>query len=146
MRERLNYYKAAPDGVKALRQVGTYLKTSGLEAGLLHLVYLRASQINGCAFCVDMHTREALRDGEQEKRLHMLVVWRESPLFSERERAALGWTEAVTRLEQTHAPDDVYEEARRHFDEAGIANLTLAVAVINAWNRMAVGFRTPPAG
>jgi AhpD family alkylhydroperoxidase len=144
MRERLNYYKAAPDGVKALRQVGTYLKTSGLEAGLLHLVYLRASQIN--AFCVDMHTREALRDGEQEKRLHMLVVWRESPLFSERERAALGWTEAVTRLEQTHAPDEVYEEARRHFDEAGIANLTLAVAVINAWNRMAVGFRTPPAG
>jgi AhpD family alkylhydroperoxidase len=145
MRERLNYYKAAPDGVKALRQVGAYLKTSGLEAGLLHLVYLRASQINGCAFCVDMHTREALRDGEQEKRLYMLAVWRESPLFSERERAALGWTEAVTRLEHTHAPDDVYEEARRHFDEAGIANLTLAVAVINAWNRMAVSFRTPPA-
>jgi AhpD family alkylhydroperoxidase len=146
MRERLNYYKAAPDGVKALRQVGAYLQTSGLETGLLHLVYLRASQINGCAFCVDMHTREALRDGEQEKRLHMLVVWRESPLFTERERAALGWTEAVTRLEHTHAPDDVYEEARRHFDEAGIANLTLAVAVINAWNRMAVSFRTPPAG
>jgi len=146
MRERLNYSKAAPDGVKALRQVGACLKTSGLEASLLHLIYLRASQINGCAFCVDMHTREALRDGEQEKRLHMLVVWRESPLFSERERAALGWTEAVTRLEQTHAPDDVYEEARRHFDEAGFANLTLAVAVINAWNRMAVGFRTPPAG
>src|SRR5713101_2041108 len=146
MRERLNYYKAAPDGVKALRQVGAYLKTSGLEAGLLHLVYLRASQINGCAFCVDMHTREALRDGEQEKRLHMLVVWRESPLFSERERAALGWTEAVTRLEHTHAPDHVYDEARRHFDEAGITNLTLAIAVINAWNRMAVSFRTPPAG
>jgi AhpD family alkylhydroperoxidase len=146
MRERLNYYKAAPDGVKALREVGAYLKTSGLESGLLHLVYLRASQINGCAFCVDMHTREALRDGEQEKRLHMLVAWRESALFSERERAALGWTEAVTRLEQTHAPDDVYEEARRHFDDAGIANLTLAVAVINAWNRMAVSFRTPPAG
>jgi AhpD family alkylhydroperoxidase len=146
MRERLNYYKAAPDGVKALRQMGAYLKTSGLDAGLLHLVYLRASQINGCAFCVDMHTREALRDGEQEKRLHMLVAWRESPLFSERERAALGWTEAVTRLEHTHAPDNVYEEARRHFDEAGIANLTLAIAVINAWNRMAVSFRTPPAG
>jgi AhpD family alkylhydroperoxidase len=146
MRERLNYYKAAPDGVKALRQVGAYLKTSGLDAGLLHLVYLRASQINGCAFCVDMHTREALRDGEQEKRLYMLVAWRESPLFSERERAALGWTEAVPRLEHTHAPDNVYEEARRHFDEAGIANLTLAIAVINAWNRMAVSFRTPPAG
>jgi len=146
MRERLNYYKAAPDGVKALREVGAYVKASGLEAGLLHLVYLRASQINGCAFCVDMHSREALRDGEREKRLHMLVTWRESALFSERERAALRWTEAVTRLEQTHAPDDVYDEARRHFDDAGIANLTLAVALINAWNRMAVSFRTPPAG
>ena len=145
MRERLNYYKAAPDGINALRQLGAYLKTSGLEASLLHLVYLRASQINGCAFCVDMHAREALRDGEQEKHLHMLGVWRESPLFSDRERAALGWTEAVTRLEHTHAPDDVYEEARRHFDEAGIANLNLAIAVINAWNRMAVSFRTSPA-
>jgi AhpD family alkylhydroperoxidase len=108
MRERLNYHKAVPDGVNALCQVGAYLKTSGLEAGLLHLIYLRASQINGCAFCVDMHSREALRDGEQEKRLHMLVVWRESPLFGERECAALGWTEAVTRLEHTHAPDDAY--------------------------------------
>ena len=146
MRERLNYYKAAPNGAKALREVGAYLKTSGLEPGLLHLGYLRAWQINGCAFCVDMHTREALRDGEREKRLHMLVAWRESALFSERERAALGWTEAVTRREQTHAPDDVYEEVRRQFDGAGIANLTLAVAVINAWNRMAVSFRTPPAG
>jgi AhpD family alkylhydroperoxidase len=146
MRERLNYYKAAPDGVKALRQKGAYLMTSELEAGLLHPVYLRASQINGCAFCVDMHTREALGDGEQQKRLHMLVAWRESPLYSERERAALGWTEAVTQLECTRAPDDVYEEARRHFDEAGIANLTLAVAMINAWNRMAVSFRTPPVG
>src|SRR5260370_29204368 len=111
--------------------------TSELEAGLLHPVYLRASQINGCAFCVDMHTREALGDGEQQKRLDMLVAWRESPLYSERERAALGWAEAVTQVECTRAPDDVYEEARRHFDEAGIANLTLAVAMINAWNRMA---------
>lgn len=146
MQERMNYYKAAPDGVKALRQVGAYLKTSGLEIGLLHLVYLRASQINGCAFCVDMHTREALRDGEQDKRLHMVVAWHESPLFNDRERAALAWTEAVTRLEQTHVPDDIYTEARRHFNEAEIANLTLAVAMINAWNRMAVSFRTPPAG
>jgi AhpD family alkylhydroperoxidase len=146
MQERMNYYKAAPEGVKALRQVTGYLKTSGLETGLLHLVYLRALQINGCAFCVDMHTREALRDGEQERRLHMLVVWRESPLFSERERAAFAWTEAVTRIEQTHVPDEVYAEARQHFSETEIANLTLAVATINAWNRMAVSFRTPPAG
>ncbi len=146
MQERMHYYKAAPEGVKALRNVTDYLKTCGLESGLLHLVYLRASQINGCAYCVDMHTREALRDGEQEKRLHLVVTWRESSLFSERERAALAWAEAVTRLEQTHAPDDVYAELRRNFDEVETANLTLAVSTINAWNRMAVGFRQPPAG
>ncbi len=145
MHERMSYHKAAPEGVKALRQVTAYLKTSGLEPGLLHLVYLRASQINGCAYCVEMHTREAVRDGEQEKRLHMVVAWRESPLFSARERAAFAWTEAVTRLEQTHAPGDVYAELRHQFDEAETANLTLAVATINAWNRMAVSFRTPPA-
>ncbi len=145
MHERMSYHKAAPEGVKALRQVTAYLKTSGLEPGLLHLVYLRASQINGCAYCVEMHTREAVRDGEQEKRLHMVVAWRESPLFSARERAAFAWTEAVTRLEQTHAPDDTYAELRHQFDEAETANLTLAVATINAWNRMAVSFRTPPA-
>lgn len=144
MEERMDYYKASPEGVQALRQVTAYIKTSGLEAGLLHLVFLRASQINGCAFCVDMHTREALRDGEDEQRLHMLVVWRETPGFSARERAALAWTEAVTLVAATHVPDDVYAEARRHFDDKALADLTIAVASINAWNRMAISFRKPP--
>lgn len=145
MEPRIEYWRAAPDGVKALRQMNNYLETSTLDAGLRHLVFLRASQINGCAFCVDKHTREALHGGEDERRLHSVAVWRDAPFFTERERAALAWTDAVTLVAETHVPDDVFAEARRQFDDKELADLTLAVATINAWNRMAVGFRQSPA-
>jgi AhpD family alkylhydroperoxidase len=144
MEPRMAYHRAAPEGVRTLRQMNKYLEGSSLEAGLRHLVFLRASQLNGCAFCVDMHVAEALRDGEDARRLHSVVVWREAPFFTDRERAALAWTEAVTLVAQTHVPDEVYAEARRHFDEKALTDLTLAVATINAWNRMAVSFRTLP--
>ena len=144
MEPRTAYHRAAPEGVRTLHQMNKYLEGSSLEAGLRHLVFLRASQLNGCAFCVDMHVAEALRDGEDARRLHSVVVWREAPFFTDRERAALAWTEAVTLVAQTHVPDEVYAEARRHFDEKALTDLTLAVATINAWNRMAVSFRTLP--
>ncbi|HZS81816.1 MAG TPA: carboxymuconolactone decarboxylase family protein [Stellaceae bacterium] len=144
MEARLDYNKAAPEGTAILRQLNAYLAKSSLDAKLRHLVFLRASQINGCAFCVDMHTSEALRDGEEARRLHSVVVWREAPFFTERERAALAWTEAVTLVAADHVPDAVYAEARRHFNDKEIADLTLAVATINAWNRLAISFRKLP--
>jgi AhpD family alkylhydroperoxidase len=143
---RIDYYTAAPEGVAALRQLNAYLKKSGLEVSLLHLVFLRASQLNGCAFCVDMHSQEALRDGEQPRRLHLLVAWRDAPVFTPRERAALAWTEVVTLVADTHVPDEAFAEVRRHFEERELADLTLAVATINAWNRMAISFRKLPVG
>jgi AhpD family alkylhydroperoxidase len=141
---RLKYYRASPDALRALRQMQEYVQNSGLEHSLLELVKLRASQINGCAFCYDMHWKDARALGESEERLYMLVAWRESDLYSQRERAALAWTEAVTLISQTGAPDDVYEGARDHFDDKEISDLTLAIAAINAWNRMAIGFRLVP--
>ena len=118
----------------------------GLEPALLELVKLRASQINGCAFCVDLHTRDARAAGESDERMHLVCVWHEAPVFSPRERAALAWTEALTRIADTHVPDDVYELAKSEFSEAELVNLTLAVVTINGWNRFAVSFRAVPAG
>jgi AhpD family alkylhydroperoxidase len=119
----------------------TYVKGSGLEASLIELIKMRASQINGCAYCLDMHARDARAQGESEQRLYLLDAWRESPLYSDRERAALAWTEAVTLVSQTRVPDEVYEEARRNFSEEELVKLTVAVAAINAWNRIAISFR-----
>ena len=144
MQQRINYVKAAPDAIKAMRGLEAYVRQSGLEAGLLELVKLRASQINGCAYCIDMHTKDARKRGETEQRLYALTAWRETPFYTERERAALAWTEALTLIAETHAPDAVYEEVREHFDEAELAALTVAVIAINAWNRVAIGTRMVP--
>jgi AhpD family alkylhydroperoxidase len=141
MKPRLNPLAAAPEAIKALTALETYVAGSGLEVSLYHLVKTRASQINGCAFCIHMHTRDARAHGETEERLYLLDAWRESPLYTDRERAALAWTEALTLISQTHAPDADYEEMRRHFSEAEAVNLTLLIGAINAWNRLAIGFR-----
>jgi len=141
---RLNYGAVAPEAYGQLIKVTQQVHASGLEAGLLDLIEVRASQINGCAFCIDMHSKSAKLHGERELRLYALPAWRESPLFSERERAALAWTEAVTLVSETGVGDAVYEQVRAQFDEAEIAKLTLAVATINAWNRIAVSFRSVP--
>jgi AhpD family alkylhydroperoxidase len=142
MKARLNPYQAAPDLMKALAAFGSEVEGSGLEPALIELVKTRASQINGCAYCIHMHTRDARAHGESEERLYLLDAWQESPLYSERERAALAWTEAVTLVAQTHVPDAVFEEARRHLSEAELVKLTLVVATINAWNRVAMSFRS----
>jgi AhpD family alkylhydroperoxidase len=141
MKSRLNAYTAAPDAVNAVATLDKYVRQSGLEASLLELVRLRSSQINGCAFCIDMHTRDALAAGETAQRLFLLDAWRESPLYSGRERAALAWTEAVTLIADSHVPDDIYEDVRRYFSEEELVKLTVAIAAINAWNRIAISFR-----
>ena len=142
MKARLNPNKAAPEAMKALGALESYVQGSGLEPSLIELVKTRASQINGCAYCLHMHTRDARVKGESEERLYLLDAWRESPLYTERERAALAWTEAVTLVSETHVPEDVYEEVRRHFAEDELVKLTVLVATINAWNRMAISFRS----
>jgi len=144
MHRRLDYKSASPDAFKAMLGVETQVHRSGLEESLLELVKTRASQINGCAWCLDMHTKDARARGETEQRLYLVSAWREAPCYTERERAALAWTEAVT-LVATHqnVPDALYEEARRHFDEKALVDLTLAVVAINGWNRMNVAFQTP---
>ena len=145
MKTRLEYADIIPEGYRALSQASVYLGRCGLESKLLHLVYLRVSQINGCAYCVDKHSDDALREGDTEQRVHNVVVWDESPFYTERERAAFAWAETVTRVSETHVPDAAYEEARRHFDERELSDLTLAIATMNAWNRMAISFRKLPA-
>jgi AhpD family alkylhydroperoxidase len=140
----MNYYQAAPETIKALLGVEDVIKASGLELSLIELVKTRASQINGCAFCINMHTADARKNGETEQRLYLLNAWRESPLYTERERAALAWTEAVTLLAESHVPDDVYEQARVQFNEGELVDLTIAVTTINSWNRLAVSFRQSP--
>lgn len=127
-----------------MRGLESYVRQSGLERSLIELVKLRASEMNGCAYCVDMHTKDARLQGEQEQRLYALVAWEETPFFTERERAALAWTEAVTRIGEGHVPDSVYENARRHFSEKELVDLTLAIVAINGWNRLAISFRTVP--
>lgn len=143
MEPRLNYARLAPEAARALYGLGTYLAASGLEHPLLELVKIRASQINGCAYCIDMHTKDARAAGETEQRIYALNAWRETPFFSDRERAALAWAEAVTRI-VGGVSDEVYEEARRHFEEKELVDLTWAVAAINAWNRVAISFRSVP--
>ena len=144
MKPRMNFTHAAPDTIKALTALEAQVQASGLEQSLIELVKTRASQINGCAFCINMHTQDARKHGETEQRLYLLNAWQESPVYTDRERAALAWTEAVTLVAQTHVPDDVYEDLRKHFSEAETVNLTMLVATINAWNRIAISFRSIP--
>ena len=144
MTPRMNFMQAAPDTIKALMALEAQIQGSGLEQSLIELVKTRASQINGCAYCINMHTQDARKHGETEARLYLLNAWREAPAYSERERAALAWTEAVTLIADTHAPDDVYQEVRKHFSDAETVNLTMLIATINAWNRLAISFRAVP--
>jgi len=144
MEARLDYYAAAPDGVRAMLGMEKYLAGCGLEKPLLELVKLRASQLNGCAYCIDLHWRDARKAGEDERRLYLLAVWRESPGYTDRERAALAWTEAVTHLTDGHVSDEVFAAVRPHFSDKELADLTLAVAAINAWNRLSISFRSVP--
>jgi AhpD family alkylhydroperoxidase len=143
MEERLNYPKLAPEAARAMFGLETYLAGSGLEHALRELVKIRASQINGCAFCIDMHTKDARAAGETEQRIYALNAWRETPIFTDRERAALAWAEALTRI-GGGVPDDLYTEARQHFSEKELVDLTWTVAAINAWNRVAIGLRSVP--
>jgi len=143
MQPRLDYKAASPEAFKAMLHTEQQIHKSGLEESLLELVKSRASQLNGCAWCLDMHTKDARARGETEQRLYLLPVWREARCYSERERAALAWTEAVTLLTGGDVPDDVYATARAHFDEKALVDLTLAIVAINGWNRMNVAFRTP---
>lgn len=144
MKPRIEYHKAAPGAMAAMYGLEEYARNCGLESSLLELIKLRASQINGCAYCVDMHTKDARAQGESEQRLYAVSVWEETPFFTERERAALAWTEAVTQVSWGHVPDNVYELARKQFDEKGLVDLTMAVIAINGWNRLAVSFRAVP--
>jgi len=138
---RLNAYEAAPAAMKALQNVEAYLHRCGLDQKLIELVKMRASQINGCAYCLDMHSKELRRLGESEQRIYLLNAWEESPLYTARERAALAWTEALTLISQTHAPDAVYERVRREFDDKELIDLTTLIGVINLWNRLAISLR-----
>jgi AhpD family alkylhydroperoxidase len=141
---RIEIDAAAPDAQKVMARLDAYVSSLGLEAPLLELVRYRASQVNGCALCLDMHSRDARAAGESEHRLFVLSAWREAPLFTARERAALGWTEAVTRVSDGQVPDAVYQEVRPHFTDEELAALTLAVIAINGWNRLAVSLRMVP--
>lgn len=141
MTPRMNVFQAAPEGAKAMIAVESAIEKSGLEHNLLALVKIRASQINGCAFCIDMHVKDAVKNGERHQRVHLLDGWRDSPLFTDRERAALNWTEAVTRIAKTHAPDSDYALLQGQFNETEIAWLTLAIGAINLWNRVQISLR-----
>lgn len=142
MQERLSYKKVAPGVYRAMLGIISYLKDCGLEPGLQDLVKIRASQMNMCAQCLDMHTKDARARGETEERLALVAAWREAPSFTERERAALEWTEAVTWLDPGHVPDEIYERASKQFDQKELVDLTLVVVVMNGFNRLNVAFRT----
>jgi AhpD family alkylhydroperoxidase len=146
MEPRLDFYKASPDAIKAMLAFSAATEKLGLEKPLLELVKLRASQINGCAFCVDMHATDARKGGESERRLYALSVWHETPFFTPRERAALAWTEAVTSISTTGAPDDAYGALSAEFTPKEQMDLTLAISMINSWNRLAISFRMMPSG
>lgn len=141
---RIDFFKTSPGLYKAMAGLELYLANCGLEKSLLHMIKLRASQINGCAYCIDMHWKDARHLGESEQRLYGLDAWEESPYYTPRERAALEWTEAVTLITEGHVPDDVYQRVREQWDEKQLADLTLAVAAINAWNRLAIALRSVP--
>jgi AhpD family alkylhydroperoxidase len=142
--ERINYAKVAPGAYHAMIGLEKYLKDCGLEIGLIHLIKLRASQINGCAYCLDMHWKDLRAINETEQRLYSLDAWEECPFYTERERAALAWTESVTRVSVDRVPDAVYEKVRGHFTDKELADLTVAIATINAWNRLSIAGRTTP--
>jgi AhpD family alkylhydroperoxidase len=144
MQPRIDYLKAAPGVLKAMYELEKHVHQSGIEPLLLGLVKLRASQINGCAYCLDMHSKDARAEGETEQRIYTLNAWRETPFFTDRERAALEWTEAVTEIGKDHVPDEVFERVRRQFNDTELANLTLAIVAINGWNRFAIAFRAVP--
>ena len=144
MQQRLDAMKISPAAYKAMAGLQNYVDQSGLDHTLLELVKIRASQINGCAFCLVMHTNDARKAGESDERMHLLNAWDEAPVFSAKERAALAWTEAVTRVTEGHVPDAVYEQARKHFSEKELVDLTMAVVTINAWNRLAISMRATP--
>jgi AhpD family alkylhydroperoxidase len=144
MKPRISYGKVAPGSYAAMDALDQYLQTCDLEKSLLMLVQLRASQLNGCAYCLDMHWKDLCAIGEQQQRLYSLPAWRECPYYTDRERAALAWTEAVTLIASDHAPDAVYREVEPHFSEKELADLTLAVAAINAWNRLSIAGRLVP--
>ncbi len=142
MKSRLEYSNVAPGAYSAMYQIQKYVDNSGLERPLMELVKMRASQINGCAFCLDMHSKDARALGETEQRLYGLNAWHESPFYTERERAALAWTEALTLVSQSHAPDEVYKDVRKEFSEKELVDLTMVIIAINGWNRLAIGFRS----
>jgi AhpD family alkylhydroperoxidase len=145
MQTRLDFNRARPSAVQAMLALEEHLGKSTLEPALTELVRLRASQLNGCAYCVDLHTRDARKAGETERRLATVVVWRETPFFTARERAALAWTEAVTLVAHDHVPDAVWDSVRPHFNDEELVDLTLLVSTINSWNRLAIAFRKLPA-
>jgi AhpD family alkylhydroperoxidase len=144
METRIDPRKTAPEVYRAMLALESVVRSSGLESNLLDLVRLRASQINGCAYCIDMHSKDLRTEGESEQRLYLLDAWREAPFYSDRERAALAWTEAVTLIAEGHAPEEVYDEARQHFTDDELAKLTLAIVAINGWNRFGIAFRAQP--
>jgi AhpD family alkylhydroperoxidase len=144
MPSRLNQIEAGAGAYRAMLQLEHYVRNCGLEESLLNLIKTRASQLNGCAYCLDMHTKDARAAGESEQRLYLLPAWREAPFYSERERAALEWTEAVTLIAEDHVPDAVYASVHPHFSDEELVNLTLAISTINAWNRFAISFRSEP--
>jgi AhpD family alkylhydroperoxidase len=142
MSTRIDYDKIAPGAFRAMFGLEKYLRGCGLETSLLDLIKMRASQINGCAYCLDMHSKDARAAGETEQRLYLLSAWREAPFYTERERAALAWTEALTLISENHVPDEIYNQARQHFSEQELVDLSLAVVAINGWNRLAISFRS----
>jgi AhpD family alkylhydroperoxidase len=141
---RIDFYRLSPEGYKAMLGLEHYLSTSKVEKKLLDLIRLRVSQMNGCAFCLDMHWKDLRVEGESEQRMYSLDAWRETSYYTDRERAALAWAEAVTNITDGHAPDEVVEEARQYFSEQELADLTLAVTAINSWNRISIAFRVVP--
>lgn len=144
MKARLNYAEVSPDALNAMLEIEKYVHGSGLERPLYELVKTRASQINGCAYCIDMHTKDARKAGETEQRLYALSAWRETPFYTERERAALEWTESLTLISENDVSDSLYELVRKHFNEKELVTLTMSIVAINGWNRLAIGFRTVP--
>lgn len=144
MEQRMNLAGEIPAAYKAMLGLETFVQSSGIEKSLIELIKIRASQVNGCAFCIDMHTKDARKAGETEQRIYMLNAWREAPFYSESERAVLALTEAVTLVTEGHVPDDVYAEAARHFDTQQLGGIIMAIVTINAWNRIAISTRMMP--
>lgn len=143
MEERMDYFKVDPEAAKGLMEIEKYIIKSGFDKKLYHLIKLRASQLNGCAYCLDMHSKDALKLGDTVQRLVGLDAWREAPYYTDKERAALEWTEAVTLVSESHISDEIYENVRKHFSEKELLQLTMGIIGINGWNRLAIPFRTP---